>query len=84
MARGRAVRRLRRRLGGGGKGRKRLDEIVTLARRQMSLSQQARLLDTTQGIFRYWHAAHRPVAITAFVAVTIHVVVVVAVGATWF
>jgi hypothetical protein len=31
-----------------------------------------------------WHAAHRPVAITAFIAVTIHVVVVVAVGATWF
>lgn len=84
LARGRAIRKLRRRVGGRGKGSKRFDEVMRLARRQMSLSQQARLLDTTQGIFRYWHAAHRPVAITAFVAVTIHVVVVVAVGATWF
>jgi hypothetical protein len=50
----------------------------------MALSQQARLLTATHAIFRHWHAAHRPVAITAFIAVTIHVVVVVAVGATWF
>ena len=52
-----------------------------IARRQMALSQQARLLNATQAIFRHWHAAHRPVAITAFIAVTIHVVVVIAVVA---
>jgi len=28
--------------------------------------------------------AHRPFAVTALIAVTIHIVVVVAVGATWF
>jgi hypothetical protein len=41
-------------------------------------------LNATQSIFRHWHAAHLPVAITAVVAVTIHVVVVIAMGATWF
>jgi hypothetical protein len=85
VARGRAVRRLRRRLQARGRGdAARLREVMALARREMSLSQQARLLNATQDILRHWHAAHRPVAITAFIAVTIHVVVVIAVGATWF
>lgn len=85
LARGRALRKLRRRMKTkGATNKKRLDDAMMFARREMSLSQQARLLDATQSIFRHWHAAHRPVAIMAFVAVTIHVVVVVAVGATWF
>lgn len=85
LARGYAVRRLRGRMKARGHfDPARLRDVVMLARRQMSLSQQARLLNATQSIFRHWHAAHRPVAITAFIAVTIHVVVVIAVGATWF
>jgi hypothetical protein len=85
MARHRAVRRLRHQLRvSGATNEAGLRQVSTLARREMSLSQQARLLDVTQGIFRYWHAAHRPFAITAFIAVTIHVVVVIAVGSTWF
>jgi hypothetical protein len=54
-----------------------------LARREMALTQQVRMLDATHDLFRYWHVAHRPVAIAALVAVLVHVVVVVAVGATW-
>ncbi|HEU4929430.1 MAG TPA: hypothetical protein VFU38_06335 [Candidatus Krumholzibacteria bacterium] len=85
LARGRALRVLRRRLvGTQSADKQRLRSAMALARREMSLSQQARLLDATHSIFRHWHAAHRPVAITAFIAVTIHVVVVVVVGATWF
>jgi hypothetical protein len=57
---------------------------VRLARRQMALGQQARMLEATQQVFRFWHAAHKPVAFTALIAVLIHVVVVVAMGATWF
>ncbi len=59
-------------------------EALRLADREMSLAQQSRMLDATQRVFRYWHVAHRPFAITALVAVVIHVAVVVAVGATWF
>jgi hypothetical protein len=58
--------------------------ILSLARREMSLTQQARMLEATQRIFRYWHVAHRPFAIAALAAVLIHVGVVVAMGATWF
>jgi hypothetical protein len=57
---------------------------LRMARREIALTQQARLLDATHRIFRFWHVAHRPFAITALLAVVIHVVVVVAMGATWF
>lgn len=56
---------------------------VALARQEMALTQQARLLDATHDLFRFWHVAHRPVAIGALVAVLVHVGVVVALGATW-
>ncbi len=64
--------------------RKALRNLLRIARRQMALSQQARLLDATQSLFRFWHVAHLPVAITAAIAVTIHVAVAVLFGATWF
>jgi len=88
-ARRRAVRDLRRRWQALGEDRPPLDpralrRLHRLARRQMALSQQVRLLDATQRLFRLWHVAHLPVALTALIAVTIHVVVVVLVGATWF
>lgn len=82
----RALRRRWRALGVGGKpiAKTTLDEIVRLAQREMALEQQSRLLDATQRVFRFWHVAHRPIAITALIAVIIHVAVVVALGATWF
>jgi hypothetical protein len=61
-----------------------LDEAVMLADREMALQQQARMLEATHRVFKFWHVAHRPFAVTALIAVAIHIVVVVAVGATWF
>jgi hypothetical protein len=61
-----------------------LSEVGRLARREMALSQQIRMLGATLDVFRFWHVAHRPFAFTAFIAVAIHVAVVVALGATWF
>jgi len=57
--------------------------VLRLASQEVALAQQARMLDATQSVFRYWHVLHRPVAIAALVAVLVHVVVVVALGATW-
>ena len=89
LARRRAARELVKRWEELGSDRPDLDRatlsnLLGLARRQMALSQQARLLDATQRVFRFWHVAHLPVAITALIAVTIHVVVAVLFGATWF
>jgi len=61
-----------------------LDEAVALADREIALSQQVRMLDATHRVFRFWHVAHRPFAITALIAVVIHIAVVVSLGATWF
>jgi hypothetical protein len=88
-ARWRAAHQLRRRVAARNGTARRLDRrtlsrVLRLANREMALTQQARMLEVTHRLFRYWHIAHRPFAITALVAVLIHVGVVVALGATWF
>jgi hypothetical protein len=72
--------------GGNGRApdRQALGRAIRLAGRDVALSQQLRMLDATQRVFRFWHVAHRPFAISALLAVVVHVSVVVAVGATWF
>jgi hypothetical protein len=57
-----------------------LRDAVQLASQELSLRQQARMLTATHRVFRFWHIAHRPFAITALVAVIIHIIVVLAVG----
>ena len=64
--------------------RRTIDEVTACAAREMALAQQVALLHATHRIFRWWHVAHRPIAITALLAVLIHVGVVALVGATWF
>jgi len=87
FARRRAVADLRRRwveVSGDEVDEEKLREVARLARRQMQLTQQAKLLGQTHRIFGHWHTLHRPVAITALLAVTIHVAVVIWSGTTWF
>jgi hypothetical protein len=88
LRRWRMARQLRKRFvklaGANSISPKVLKRVVQLASREIALEQRARMLDATHRVFRYWHVAHRPFAITALIAVGIHVVVVVAVGATWF
>lgn len=86
LGRRRAIRRLRtesRKSPGGSPDPAALRRVSRLARREMGLSQQIRMLEQTNRVFRFWHAAHRPFAATAFLAVAVHVLVVVALGATW-
>ena len=61
-----------------------IHRAVKLASREMALADQLRMLEATQKVFRYWHIAHMPFALTALIAVTVHVVVVIVMGATWF
>ena len=84
----RTVRALVARLAAAGASNARRDrgalrEVARLARREMALEQQVRMLDAAQRVFRLWHAAHRPFAATALLAVLAHVVVAIAVGQTW-
>jgi hypothetical protein len=84
-ARSQSLKRLRREWLHGGPGRRNLDphtlnRVLKLARRELSLQQQVRMLEATRLVFGYWHVAHRPVAVTALVAVTVHVLVAVFIG----
>jgi hypothetical protein len=67
-----------------GVDRKVIARVIKLASREMALVDQSRMLEATQRVFRFWHIAHMPFAITALLAVTIHVAVVVVMGTTWF
>lgn len=57
-----------------------LRDTLRLAREEMKLTQQLRMLDATRKVFGYWHVAHRPFAITALIAVIVHVVVAIWIG----
>jgi len=89
LRRRRAAKKLRREIERRQPRRRReqataLRELVRLANREMALTQQSRMLGATHNILRFWHVAHRPLAITALAAVIVHVAVVVSLGATWF
>lgn len=89
LARWRTLRRLRREWSRSPRAQTlqdgaRLGRALRLARRELALSQQVRLLDATRKVFGWWHVAHRPFAMTALLAVVIHVVVAVWVGGVRF
>lgn len=85
IARRRAARRLIARVvragGPAAPDRQAMRHLLRLARREMALSQQVRMFDATRRLFGYWHAAHKPFAVTALLAVIAHVGVAVALGA---
>jgi hypothetical protein len=80
LARWRTMRDLRRRWAGAVEPAV-LSEALKLARREMALAQQLRMLEATRRVFGLWHVAHRPFAITALLAVLVHVAVALMVGA---
>lgn len=61
-----------------------LDSALKLARREMALQQQMRALEATRRVFAWWHVAHRPFALTALVAVLVHVAVAIWIGGVRF
>jgi hypothetical protein len=61
-----------------------LNSVLKLARKELSLAHQARMLGSTLKLFKYWHVAHRPFAVTALFAVITHIVVAIVFRATWF
>jgi hypothetical protein len=89
IGRWRASRRFRAEWRGFARGEEPVDpaifkEVLRLARKEMALSQQIRMLDASRKVFQYWHVAHRPMAISALVAVLLHVAIAVLLGVTWF
>ncbi len=85
LARRRAIRDLQRRWsrprpGEPAPDRRAVAGAIRLARRQLALDQQVRMLDATHRVFGWWHIAHLPVALTALLAVLVHVAIAIAIG----
>lgn len=68
---------------GGDVDAQAVERALRLAREEIRYGQQLRMLEATQRVFRFWHVAHRPVSVTALLAVLIHVGVAIAMGQTW-
>ena len=58
-------------------------EILNKAQAEIILSRRLGMLHTMQNLFKYWHIAHLPFAISMFVIMIIHVVVTLTFGYKW-
>jgi len=58
-------------------------EIKNKAQAEIILSRRIGRLRTMQSLFKYWHIAHLPFAITMFVIMIIHVIVTLTFGYKW-
>jgi hypothetical protein len=89
LQRARMMRRLRQqwerpRPGAPPPDRVALRDTLRLARREIALQQEVRVLEVTRRLFGAWHVFHRPFAATALIAVIVHVVVALVVGGVGF
>lgn len=57
--------------------------IMSMLRRERSLSKKISRLNTMQRLFKYWHVAHLPFALIMAVILIIHVAVTLAFGYKW-
>ena len=58
-------------------------DIIRAAKAEIILSRRIGLLRTFHKLFRYWHIAHLPFAITMFVIMLVHVAVTIILGYKW-
>jgi hypothetical protein len=57
--------------------------IMSMLKKERSLSKKITRLNTMQRLFKYWHVAHLPFALIMAVILVIHVAVTVALGYKW-
>ena len=58
-------------------------QILSLVKRDISLSRRIERLVTMQNLFKYWHVAHLPFAIVMLIIMIIHVIVTIVFGYRW-
>ncbi len=75
--------KLRKNLAVTGFSKIRRKEIKNKAQAEIILSRRLGMLRTMQNLFRYWHVAHLPFAISMFVIMIIHVIVTITFGYKW-
>jgi hypothetical protein len=59
------------------------NQVITLCKKEISLSRRIDLLVSLQNLFRHWHVVHLPFAMIMLVITIVHVVVAVLFGYRW-
>jgi hypothetical protein len=77
------VRKIKKELSSAGFSKAELKELTKAVKNKLLLSRRIGLLRTTQKLFKYWHVAHLPFAITMFVIMLVHVAVTILFGYKW-
>lgn len=75
--------KLKKNLAVAGFSKVRRIEIKNKAQAEIILSRRLGMLRTMQNLFKYWHIAHLPFAITMFVIMIVHIIVTIAFGYKW-
>lgn len=83
LMRRRHLRNVDRRLEERGVAREARDEIHSLVREHVTLTQQLRLMHPFQKLFGYWHVLHLPLALVMLLIMIVHSTVAVVFGYTW-
>lgn len=78
-----AIRDIRKQLKDKNINRSERRQIVKTIRREISLSNKIKRLNTMQRLFKYWHVAHLPFALVMLIIVILHVGVTLAFGYKW-
>ena len=58
-------------------------QIIKTVKKEISLANKIKRLNTMQKLFKYWHVAHMPFAIVMLIIVVLHVGVTLAFGYKW-
>lgn len=60
-----------------------IKRILSMVKEQLILRRKIKMLQAMQKVFKHWHIAHLPFAITMFVIMLIHVAVTIVFGYKW-
>lgn len=77
------IRHLKIQMKNHGLPSKQARQFLSLFRFKMRLARRISQLETMQKLFRYWHVAHLPFAMTMFVIMLIHIAVAILFGYVW-
>jgi hypothetical protein len=79
----RLTNQVNRQLKNHGVSGKQARKVMRLFRSKITLARRISHLTTMQKLFRYWHVAHLPFAMTMFVIMLVHIAVAILFGYIW-
>lgn len=77
------IKRIKKQLVSAKLTKKQYKKIIRLIKTRIKLSRRISWMTSMQGLLKYWHVAHLPLALVMLIIMVIHVFVAVILGYTW-